>query len=240
MTANTNASANANARRTLEAVTDALEDRYGIPTHTPYRDIVASLVGTILSQNTSDVNSGRAFMSLRERFATWPEVAHARVRSIEAAIRTGGLARTKSVRIRAILRDIEKQTGSIDLAFLADRPTADVLEYLMGFDGVGRKTAACVALFELGRDIVPVDTHVHRVVSRLGVVGCPKTPEKTFDRLAEVAPAGRALSLHVNLIELGRELCRPRTPGCERCPIAGSCAHFAGSGLGPPTGVQGG
>ncbi len=228
------------AGRTLKTATDALERRYGVPTHTPYHDVVASLVGTILSQNTSDVNSGRAFVSLRERFPTWPEVAHARASSIEAAIRSGGLAKTKSARIRAILRDIEEETGILDLSFLADRSTADVLEYLMGFDGVGRKTAACVALFELGRDVVPVDTHVHRVVTRLGVVGMPKTPEETFDRLEEVAPAGRALSLHVNLIRLGREFCRPRTPGCDQCPLRGCCAYAAESGSGPQTGIQGG
>jgi len=230
----------ASARRMLKVVTDALEDRYGVPTHAPYGDVVASLVGTILSQNTSDVNSGRAFRGLRERFPTWSEVAHARASSIESAIRSGGLARTKSVRIHAILREIERRTGSIDLSFLADRPTEDVLEYLMAFDGVGRKTAACVALFELGRDVVPVDTHVHRVVSRLGVVGRPRTPEVTFDRLREVAPAGRALSLHVNLIGLGREICGPRSPGCDRCPINGRCTH-AGEGRSQRgTGTEGG
>ncbi len=232
--------ARTDARRVLETVTNALEDRYGVPVHTPYRDVVASLVGTILSQNTSDVNSGRAFMSLRERFTTWPDVARARATSIEAAIRSGGLARTKSVRIRAILRDIEKQTGSIDLSFLADRPTADVLEYLMGFDGVGRKTAACVALFELGRDVVPVDTHVHRVITRLGVIGIPRTPEETFDRLQDVAPVGRALSLHVNLIGLGRELCRPRAPSCELCPLSGHCVHAAEGASGLRRSIQGG
>lgn len=217
-------------RRSLEAVTDALEVRYGRPRPDPRGDVVGSLVGTILSQNTSDVNSGRAFDGLREMFPSWEAVARARRSSIEAAIRSGGLARTKSARIRSILRDIEAETGSLDLAFLADRSTNDVIEYLMGFDGVGRKTAACVALFELERDVVPVDTHVHRVVGRLGVVGNPRSPEETFDRLLSVSPRGRALSLHVNLVRLGRELCRPRTPRCGECPLRRRCAHHREGG----------
>jgi endonuclease-3 len=215
------------SRRTLRAVTDALEKRYGRPRRRPQGDVVASLVGTILSQNTSDVNSSRAFERLRERFASWQDVANARAASIESAVRSGGLAKTKSRRIREILRSIRSRTGELDLAFLADMSTEDVIEYLMSFDGVGRKTAACVALFELGRDIVPVDTHVHRVISRLGVVGSPRTPEESFDRLRELTPAGRALSLHVNLINLGRELCRPRLPRCSECPLKGCCAHAA-------------
>ncbi len=209
------------------AVTNALERRYSSPHHSPHGDVISSLVATILSQNTSDVNSSRAFESLRERFPTWPQVAGARRVSIESAIRSGGLARTKSATIRDILRTIEDQTGGLDLSFLADRSTTDVIEYLMAFDGVGRKTAACVALFELGRGVVPVDTHVHRAVSRLGVVGTPKTPEETFDRLRDVAPADRALSLHVNLIRLGRELCRPRSSRCSECPLRGRCTHAA-------------
>lgn len=218
------------ARRSLVAVTNALERRYGLPEHSGYGDVVASLVATILSQNTSDVNSARAFESLRKRFPGWGEVARARATTIERAIRSGGLARTKSVRIRAILQEIECRTGAIDLGFLADMDTDDVLEYLMGFEGVGRKTAACVALFELRRDVVPVDTHVHRVVARLEVLGRPGSPEQTFDRLRETAPAGRALSLHVNLIRLGRELCRPRQPRCDGCPLSGRCAHAARGG----------
>ncbi len=218
------------AHPALSQVADALERHYGRPGLEPRGDLVASLVGTVLSQNTSDVNSGRAFASLVERFPRWEDVARAPVRSIESAIKSGGLARTKSRRIRSLLKRIEAERGKIDLGFLRGMATDDVLEYLMRFDGVGRKTAACVALFELGRDIVPVDTHVHRVISRLGVLGASRSPEDTFERLRQAAPEGRALSLHLNLVRLGRELCRPGRPRCAECPLRGWCANATTGG----------
>jgi endonuclease-3 len=140
-------------------------------------------------------------------------------------IRQGGLARVKARRIKETLSEIERETASFDLRFLREMPTPDVLAYLERFAGVGRKTAACVALFGLGRDLVPVDTHVHRVVGRLGIVGRPKNREATFDALRDVVPRGRSLALHVNLIRLGRAVCRPRRPSCETCPVGVECDH---------------
>lgn len=210
-----------------------LEGRYGRPEARTRRDLIAGLVGTILSQNTTDTNSRRAYRALRERFPEWGEVERANVRSIESAIRSGGLARTKAGRIKRILRGIHAATGRLDLGFLRKMSDDEVLDYLVALDGVGIKTAACVALFDLGRDVMPVDTHVHRVVGRLGVVGRPRSPEATFEALREVVPPGESLSLHVNIIRLGRELCRPRNPDCPLCPIASHCDH-AGSGP-PPT-----
>jgi endonuclease-3 len=150
-------------------------------------------------------------------------VARADVRSIESAIRSGGLERVKARRIRAIVREIAAERGAIDLSFLRGLPTDEVVDYLRHFAGVGSKTAAVVALFGLGREIMPVDTHVHRVVGRIGVVGRPRTREATYRVLAGLVPGGKSLSLHVNLIRLGRALCRPRRPRCPECPIRAEC-----------------
>ncbi len=207
----------------LARIGKALENAYGRPEHRTRRDLVAGLVGTILSQNTTDVNSRRAFQDLRERFPRWVDVESANVRSIESAIRRGGLARTKARRIKQILRDIHATTGKLDLGFLRRMSDDEVIAYLLALDGVGIKTAACVALFDLGRDVMPVDTHVHRVVGRLGVVGHPRTRDATFEALKAVVPPGESHSLHVNLIRLGRELCRPRDPRCAACPVRGEC-----------------
>lgn len=209
----------------LERITDLLEGEFGRPRRRSDRDLVGALVQTILSQNTTDLNSGRAYAELTERLPTWGEVRGANVRSIESAIRGGGLARTKARRIKAILSRIEEEVGSIDLGFLRGMETDAVVDYLRRFTGVGSKTAACVALFHLGREIVPVDTHIHRIVGRLGIVGRPRDREATFRALAEAAPVGRSLSLHVNLIRLGRAYCRPRTPLCGACPIREQCRH---------------
>ena len=213
------------ARRRLAGIAAALESRFGVPTARRRSDPVAGLVGTILSQNTTDRNSSRAFAELRERFPTWDDVAGADVRAVEAAIRSGGLARTKARRIRRVLADVRRATGKVELGFLRRMPTDDVFRYLTAMEGVGLKTAACVALFDLGRDVMPVDTHVHRVVGRLGVVGSPRTRDATFYALRDVVPRGRALSLHVNLVRLGRTLCRPRRPLCGECPLRRRCDH---------------
>jgi len=211
------------ARRRLARIGSALERTYGRPERRTRRDLIAGLVGTILSQNTTDVNSRAAFLALRERFADWGEVERADVRSIESAIRSGGLARTKARRIKRILRDIHDSTGELDLGFLRDMSDDEVFGYLVALDGVGAKTAACVALFDLGRDVMPVDTHVYRVVGRLGVVGHPKSRDATFEALKGVVPTGESLALHVNLIRLGRDLCRPRSPDCDACPVRAEC-----------------
>jgi endonuclease-3 len=213
----------------LARIGRALEKRYGGPDDRPRRDLIAGLVATILSQNTTDTNSRRAYRALRERFPEWAQVEQANVRSIESTIRSGGLARTKARTIKRVLRDIRSARGKLDLGFLRRMSDDEVLEYLVGIDGVGVKTAACVALFNLGRDVMPVDTHVHRVVGRLGVVGHPKTRDATFRALRDVVPPGESLSLHVNIINLGRELCRPQDPDCAACPIAAHC-DYGGSG----------
>ncbi|MBN2564682.1 MAG: endonuclease III [Candidatus Eisenbacteria bacterium] len=212
----------------------SLEARFGMPTRAPERDLIAGLVRTVLSQNTTDTNSSRAYMKLRERFPRWDDVERADARSIEAAIRSGGLARTKARRIKALLREIRRTRGSLDLGFLRRKDTDEVIEYLLGMDGVGPKTAACVALFDLGRDVMPVDTHVHRIIRRTGVVGSPSGREVTYRALRGLVPKGTALSLHVNLVRLGRELCHPRSPRCEDCPIRRDCAQGLLGGCGTP------
>lgn len=222
----------ASAKRRLSRITDLLEGEFGRPRRQSDPDLVGSLVQTILSQNTTDVNSGRAYLELKERMPTWGEVRRANVRSIEAAIRGGGLARTKARRIKDILAEIERETGEIDLAFLRSMDTDAVVGYLRRFRGVGSKTAACVALFDLGREIMPVDTHIHRVVGRLGIVGRPRDREATFRAFAGIVPEGRSLSLHVNLIRLGRAYCRPVRPLCGTCPVRSRCAHGRGARAG--------
>jgi endonuclease-3 len=189
---------------------------------------VGTLVGTVLSQHTTDASADAAYRRLRERFPSWSAVADADRRAIAAAVRGAGLARTKAARIRDILRRIRRERGSVDLGFLRSMSTEDAMAYLTAFRGVGPKTAACVLLFGLGRDVMPVDTHVHRVVGRLGVVGRPATRERTFEALSGAAPRGKARSLHVNLVRHGRAVCRARAPRCGDCVVRGRCRSAPG------------
>jgi endonuclease-3 len=213
--------------RRLADVAARLADAYGRP-RKPRRAPLDELVLTILSQNTSDLNCDRAYASLRAAFPTWAAVAAAPRAAVEHAIRSGGLARTKSARLQQVLREVHAREGRFDLGRLRrlDAATADAA--LRGLPGVGPKTRACVLLFACGLPAFPVDTHVHRIVRRLGLVPPRATAEQAHDRLAPHVPPPRALDLHLNLIRLGRELCRPRDPRCAPCPLRRTCAHARG------------
>jgi endonuclease III len=220
-----------NLARILEIVA-RLDDAYGIPPWRPHGDPVAELVLTILSQNTSDANSGRAFARLLEAFPTWQEVAAAPLPALVAAIQPGGLAPTKAPRIQAALRDIHARAGGFDLGFLREMPLDEAREWLRTLHGVGPKTAACVLLFALGRPAMPVDTHVFRVAGRLELIPAragkaAMTAEKAHALLEEAVPPDGFYAFHIGLIKHGRRTCtaqRPRCPDCvlrDLCPSAG-------------------
>ncbi len=211
-------------RSKTRRVVALLEKTFGVPERgTSRRPPLDVLISTLLSQHTSDANSGRAYERLRERYPRWEEVAAARSSSIAAAIRPGGLARQKSLRIRKILRIVKDRYGSLDLTVLNRRSDDEVMKDLCSLDGVGAKTAACVLLFSLGRDVFPVDTHVHRTCSRLGLARGSRTPEETYDRMKGLVPRGKSYSFHLNLIRFGRSVCRSRFPLCGKCPLYAEC-----------------
>jgi len=192
-----------------------------------HRSVLDGLVATILSQNTTDVNSSRAFESLKAAFADWDDVRRARTTTIERAIRSAGLGRTKARRIKAILGHLHEARGKTSLEHLRRRPAAAVRAALGELPGVGPKTVACVLLFDLGRADFPVDTHVHRISKRLGWVPGTLSAEAAYAELAPVVPAEIAYALHVLLVRHGREVCRPREPRCDRCRLAPRCSTRA-------------
>jgi endonuclease-3 len=205
---------------------------YGPLTPSRRWEPLEELVLTILSQNTSDVNSGRAWDSLRKRFPSWEALADARPSRVAAAIRAGGLANVKAPRILAVLREIRRREGGFDLEWMRDAADAEIEEYLSSLPGVGPKTVACVLAFSLGRAALPVDTHVHRVATRLGFIppGMPAT--KAHSALAELVPPRQRISMHVGLIRHGRMICKAGRPHCEECPLVDLCPT-APSVLGP-------
>jgi endonuclease-3 len=181
------------------------------------------LIATILSQNTSDRNSDAAFAELRRRFPDWDAVRRAPVAAVVKAIHSAGLARQKAPRIKAILRQIHRQRGELSLDFLHDLPAAEGVRYLRGFVGVGPKTAACVLLFACGKPVLPVDTHVHRVSRRLGLIGARVSAEQAHEDLARQVPPDRVLEFHIQLIRHGRRVCTARDPRCEDCVLLDGC-----------------
>jgi len=205
---------------------ELLLEHYGEPVLKDTLDPLSELILTILSQNTADVNSGRAYESLRERFPTWEAVLEADPVDLAEAIHIGGLANVKAPRIQHILQQLKDERGSLALGFLQDMPVAEAREYLTSLDGVGPKTAACVLLFALRKPVFPVDTHVHRVTRRLGLIPPKTTPEKTGLLLEELLPQETYYPFHVNLIRHGRAICKAARPHCDICPIAQECDYL--------------
>jgi endonuclease III len=207
-------------------VLDVLAGLYGIPEWAPRRDPTDELVLTILSQHTSDLNAERAFGDLRRRFPSWDEVVAAPEEAIAAAIVSGGLAAQKAPRIQHALRRILAERGDYGLAFLAELDPHEARAWLTRLDGVGPKTASVVLLFCFGLPLMPVDTHVHRVTGRIGLIP-PGTPaDRAHDLALEVFPLDRVYEAHVNLITHGRRTCTARRPACDRCPVAPRCRHL--------------
>lgn len=204
---------------------------------------IETLVATILSQNTSDVNSARAYTQLIASYPTWEEVASADPSELAAVIRSGGLADQKSRTIIATLQALHEHYGSFEPGHL-DRATDDeLLHELTSMRGIGLKTAACVLMFSLGRDLCAVDTHVHRVANRLGIVSTSNA-EKTFHELRPLVPKGKGEQLHVSLIRFGRAICKAQRPHCFECPLYDLCEWehkqtFAAAGARGPRPVSG-
>ena len=186
----------------------------------------------LLSQHTSDHNSGRAFHRLIERFPGWEAVIEAPTAAVEDAIRPGGLAPTKAPRLQALLAEVQARVPDFDLAFLEALPIDEAKAWLRSLPGVGPKSAAVTLMFALGRPALPVDTHVGRVAKRLGLVAERASAEQAHDLLeAQLAPE-QMLPFHVDLIQHGRRTCHARNPDCERCPLLERCPRV---GL-PPAG----
>lgn len=203
-----------------------LETYLGTPKAPKRRsDPLDMLIATLLSQNTNDKNSHRAYLRLKETFPTWESVAHASRGEIASAIRTGGMANQKSKRIKNILSKIQQMGGGYNLKFLKKKTDEEVFEMLLSLDGIGIKTAACVLLFSLGRNVFPVDTHIHRICGRLDLSPDCRTPDETFERMKPLVPNGKFYSFHTNLIRFGRKICRANHPLCSVCPLFKECEY---------------
>jgi endonuclease-3 len=223
--------------RRVRAIGDRLRLVYGVPDQPPHARPIAELVLTVLSQSTNDRNRDVAFLALRERLPTWEAVRDAPVEVVEEAIRPGGISKVKSARIVAILRAITdtSPTGRLSLDWLAGLPVPEAQGYLCALPGVGRKTAACVLLFALGMRDVPVDTHVSRVGTRLGLLRPGAPFDELHDTMLALTPPGRELELHMNLLRHGRRTCHARRPACGRCALARMCPKL---GVAPGDGSQ--
>jgi endonuclease-3 len=211
----------------LHRVHALLVEAYGEPHWQRHFPPVDELVSTILSQATNDANRDRGFRRLKERFDDWEAVMAAPVQDVKAAIEPAGLANQKAPRIQGALRAVAVERGELSLDFLADWPVAQAKDWLTSLKGVGHKTASIILLFAFGMPAFPVDTHVHRIMKRVGLVDAKTSAEKAHHWVEEVGEPKTFYALHLNLIRHGREVCQARRPRCEVCDLASLCDYFA-------------
>jgi len=207
-------------RRRVRAIRDRLRTVYGRPIAPPHHRPLDELILTVLSQSTNDRNRDVAYLRLTERFPTWEAVRDAPNAAVEEAIRPGGISKVKSRRIQDILVAIG---DPLELDHLAALTVPEAQAELVALPGVGRKTAACVLCFAFGMHDIPVDTHVSRVGTRLGLFTPKAGFEQMHDEMLALTPPGQALELHVNLLRHGRRTCHARTPDCPGCALRRMC-----------------
>jgi endonuclease-3 len=206
-------------RARVRRIRDRLREVYGRPIAPPHGRPLDELILTVLSQSTNDRNRDVAFLRLRDRFGSWDAVRHAPNAEVEEAIRPGGISKVKSVRIQQILEALDGD----DLGGLAHATVEAGRQRLIALPGVGRKTAACVLLFAFGKRDVPVDTHVSRVGTRLGLFREGAPFAELHDTMLALTPRGQELELHVNLLRHGRRTCHARRPLCDECALLRMC-----------------
>jgi endonuclease III len=208
------------------AILDRLREAYGARPHRVLAPL-DELILTVLSQNTSDVNCERAYAAMRERYPNWQDVLEAEPAELVAVLRPGGLANQKAPRIQAILAELAASPEGLDLGWLAGREPEAAMAFLTALPGVGAKTASCVLLFSLGMPVMPVDTHIHRIALRLGLIGPRVGADAAHALLTAITPPDRMLEAHLLLIEHGRRTCRARRPRCDDCVLLDLCPFGA-------------
>ncbi|MDZ7814640.1 MAG: endonuclease III [Planctomycetota bacterium] len=211
----------------LEEVDERLKKLFGRPDF-ERRPIVDELVLTILSQNTNDRNRDKAFRAMKERYPDWNSVADADEEELVEVLRPAGLAPRKAPRIRNILRSA-RENGDIEMKYLADMAPQEAEEHLLNMHGVGIKTAYCVLLFSMRHPVYPMDTHVMRVFKRLSLLPSSVNAQKAHRKFSRLVPKGRHEPFHLNVIKLGRKICKARNADCPNCPLSEIC-HYASEG----------
>ena len=200
-----------------------LEKEYGIPRRVIPGNPLDILIGTILSQNTTDQNRDKAYQKLKTRFPHWEDVLEAKMQKIISAIRVGGLAEQKAKHIREILHWIENREGKLSLSFLRKMDSEEIKKTIGSLKGVGPKTFHCLLLFGLRREAFPVDTHILRIGKRLGFIPERMDAAKAHEWMSPLVPKKKSLSLHLNLIRFGKSLCKARKPLCNICFVNKEC-----------------
>ena len=207
-------------------ISDTLENMFGTPKWRGAEDVLACLIETILSQNTTDVSRDKGYARLKEQFPTWEDVIQADVKAVEESIKIVGLGNQKATTIKNFLSWLKAEYGELSLEFVHDMKTEDALELLCQHKGIGIKTASVTLSFACGREVFPVDTHILRISKRLALIPQNCSADKAHAELPKIIPKGKSYPFHMNLIYFGRRICNARKPLCEECPFTQHCLYF--------------
>ena len=212
--------------RKLREVIALLKDEYGEHRYTARVDPLDILVETILSQNTTDKNSSRAFNNLKRKFPKWNMLLKTDPRAIQRTIHSGGLPGIKARRIKHVLQDIKTRRGKLELDFLKGIPADEAMEFLQSIKGIGPKTASVLLIFRFNKPMMPLDTHNLRVAKRLGIIPANMSPQKAHELMNRIVPDEEKKSLHINFILHGRKICTARNPKCPVCVVNRLCDYY--------------
>jgi endonuclease III len=212
-------------RHTVRTVCRILSRAYGNPRFGNPSDPLDDLVYIILSNKTMPRTARTVYGQLQKQFPKWDDILAAPINDLRSLLRPAGLSVIKSRHIRAALRSIKKRFGVCDLSALKGVAPEAAQDYLVGLPGVSEKVAKCVMMYTLGAQVLPVDTHVHRVSGRLGWTS-RKRADQCHAELEALVPPRLRRDFHVSCIAHGRKTCRPRSPLCNYCPISKYCAFF--------------
>ena len=202
-----------------------LEDEYG-RRHWKRHDGMDELISCILSQSTTDANRDRGFDALKTQYDNWEQVHHAPIDELIETIRPAGLANSKGPYIQGSLEGIFEERGEYNIDFIEDMPVEDAKKWLQNLPGVGPKTAAIVLCFGYNRPAFPVDTHVHRLGKRIGLLPEKISANKAHEHMEAIVPDEEFYAFHLQLIYHGRAICKARNPQCEICPLQQHCSYY--------------
>jgi endonuclease-3 len=216
------------AQAVVREIYDRLLKTYGDHPLVPRREPMHELISTMLSHRTTGKNEDLAYRRMWERFGSWEAIRDAPVDELADAISPSNFAEAKAPNIKKALATIIAERGEASIDFLRDLPTDEGLKWLMALPGVGIKTATLTLLFCFAKPVLPVDTHVHRVSQRIGLIGPKVDPTAAHALLLPLLPLEPQVlyNFHLNMLRHGQAVCVWNAPRCGRCPLTDLCQWY--------------
>jgi endonuclease III len=212
-------------KQNLEICNEILVSKYGLPFHGNKKNPLDEVIYIILSSQTDENKYQFVFNNLKKEFPSWEKIKSTDEERLIQILKPAGLSKVKAKYIIDIFQRLDSDFGKRSLSFLKELPDGEAEKYLISLSGIGIKTARCVLMYSLDREVFPVDTHNFRVLNRLGAIDFPLPVRRWHNKIQEIIPKHLRFSLHVTLVSFGREICKAGKPLCEICPLNFICCY---------------